>query len=181
MISMVRRWLGNDTWELLGAPVPPAPAGHEADEASRARERRERVLAALPAALAGAWAAAVREAGPDPAQWRWGDQHRAVRVHPLSGAGVPTELSPDASAHSVRMGGDADTIQAAAYRWRQDSPFTVTALSVYRQVVDLGDPASASFVIPGGASGDPASPHYADQFTRWAAHQRIPVPGGGSA
>jgi len=181
MLSMVRRWLGNDTWELLGGPVPPAPAGHEAGDAARARERRERVLTALPAALAGAWAAAVRESGPDPAQWRWGDQHRAVRVHPLSGAGVPTELAPDSSAHSVPMGGDADTIQAAAYRWRQDSPFTVTALSVYRQVVDLGDPASASFVIPGGASGDPASPHYADQLARWAAHQRIPVPGAGAA
>jgi len=173
MISMVRRWLGNDTWELLGGPVPPAAAG----DAAGTRQRRERVLAVLPAALAGSWAAAVREAGPDPAQWRWGDQHRAVRVHPLSGAGVPTELSPDASAHSVRMGGDADTIQAAGYRWRQDSPFTVTSLSVYRQVVDLGDPGSASFVIPGGASGDPASPHYADQLARWAAHQRIPVPG----
>ena len=172
MISMVRRWLGNDTWELLGGPVPPA-----AGDAAGARQRRERVLAVLPAALAGAWAAAVREAGPDPAQWRWGDQHRAVRVHPLSGAGVPTELSPDASAHSVRMGGDADTIQAAGYRWRQDSPFTVTSLSVYWQVVDLGDPGSASFVIPGGASGDPASPHYADQLACWAAHQRIPVPG----
>jgi penicillin amidase len=48
-------------------------------------------------------------------------------------------------------------------------------------VVDLGDPASASFVIPGGASGDPASPHYADQLARWAAHQRIPVPGAGEA
>jgi penicillin amidase len=177
MISMVRRWLGNDTWELLGGPVPPAAAG----DADGARDRRERVLAALPGALAGAWAAAVRTAGPDPAQWRWGDQHRAVRVHPLSGAGVPAELSPDASAHSVRMGGDADTIQAAGYRWRPDSPFTVTSLSVYRQVVDLGDPASASFVIPGGASGDPASPHYADQLARWAAHQRIPVPGGGEA
>ena len=44
------------------------------------------------------------------------------------------------------------------------SPFTVPNLSVYRQVVDLADPGSASFVIPGGASGDPASPHFADQL-----------------
>jgi penicillin G amidase len=179
MMSMVRRWLGNDTWELLGGPVPPFAAGDAADSATR--ERRERVVAALPGALAGAWAAAVREAGPDPAQWRWGDQHRAVRIHPLSGAGVGTELSPDASPHSARMGGDADTVQAAGYGWRQGSPFTVTALSVYRQVVDLGDPGSASFVIPGGASGDPASPHYADQFGRWAAHQRIPMRGAEEA
>ena len=44
---------------------------------------------------------------------------------------------------------------------------------MYRQVVDLGDPRSASFVIPGGASGDPASAHFSDQFPLWAAHQRI--------
>jgi penicillin amidase len=71
------------------------------------------------------------------------------------------------------MGGDADTIQASSYGWRAGSPFTVATLSVYRQVVDLAGPASASFVIPGGASGDPASPHFDDQFALWAAHRRI--------
>jgi penicillin amidase len=71
------------------------------------------------------------------------------------------------------MGGDADTLQAAGYGWRAGAPFTVTSLSVYRQVVDLADGRSASFVIPGGASGDPASPHFADQLAEWAAHRRI--------
>ena len=163
-LSMVRRWLGNDTWELLGGPVPPEPAG-PAGPAARA-ERRDRVLAAVPGALAAGWAAAVAAAGPDPVRWRWGDVHRAVQVHPLAGAfaGVP-------------MGGDADTVQAAGYGWRAGSPFTVTSLSVYRQVVDLAAPAAASFVIPGGASGDPASSHFADQLARWAVHQRIPMNG----
>jgi penicillin amidase len=156
-LSMVRRWLGNDTWELLGGPVPPT-AGQQAS----GDERREEVLAAVPAALAGAWAAAVKAGGPDPGQWRWGDVHQAPRVHPLAG-----------SFPGTAMGGDADTIQAAGYGWRPGSPFTVSSLSVYRQVVDLADPASASFVIPGGASGDPASPHFADQLALWAAHRRI--------
>ena len=31
-LSMVRRWLGNDTWELLGGPLPP-----EADQESARR------------------------------------------------------------------------------------------------------------------------------------------------
>jgi penicillin G amidase len=75
----------------------------------------------------------------------------------------------------VPMGGDADTIQAAGYGWRVRSPFTVLNLSVYRQVADLADPGSASYVIPGGASGDPASPHFADQLAEWAAHRRIPM------
>jgi penicillin G amidase len=41
--------------------------------------------------------------------------------------------------------------------------------------VDLADPDSASYVIPGGASGDPASQHFADQLAEWAAHRRIPM------
>jgi penicillin amidase len=73
------------------------------------------------------------------------------------------------------MGGDADTIQAAGYGWVAGAPFTVTSLSVYRQVVDLANPAAASYVIPGGASGDPASPHFADQLAEWAAHRRVPM------
>jgi penicillin amidase len=159
--SMIARWLGNDTWELLGGPAgEPRAAGP-----ALSSERRERVLSALPGVLAEAWPLAVRAGGPDPGQWRWGDVHQAVPVHPLAGA-FP----------SVPMGGDSDTIQAAAYGWRTDRPFTVTNLSVYRQVTDLAEPASASFVIPGGASGDPASPHFADQLARWAGHERIAVP-----
>jgi penicillin G amidase len=158
-ISMVRRWLGNDTWELLGMPVP---AGGDRGDADG---RRQRVLAAVPAALAAAWAAAVHAGGPDPAQWRWDDVHRAVRVHPYG----PTRFA------DVPMGGDADTIQAAGYGWRAGAPFNVILLSVYRQVVDLASADSASYVIPGGASGDPASPHFADQLADWAEHRRIPM------
>jgi penicillin G amidase len=157
-ISLIRRWLGNDTWELLGMPA--APGGGPDSPASG-----QRVLAAVPEALASAWTAAVALGGPDPRQWRWGDVHQTARVHPLGRdagrfAGVP-------------MGGDADTIQAAGYGWRAGAPFTVASLSVYRQVVDLADGGSASYVIPGGASGDPAGPHFADQLAEWAAHRRI--------
>jgi len=41
MASMIRRWLGNDTWELLGGPVPPG-AGRERTSVSAGR-----VLAAV--------------------------------------------------------------------------------------------------------------------------------------
>ena len=159
-VSMVRRWLANDTWELLGGPVPA-----DTDVASDG-ERAKRVLAVLPGVLAAAWDAAVGHGGPDPARWRWGDVHQAARTHPLAGVG-PLPRTP--------MGGDADTIQAAGYGWRVGSPFTVLSLSVYRQVVDLADPDSASYVIPGGSSGDPDSQHFADQLAEWAAHRRIPM------
>jgi penicillin amidase len=166
-ISMVRRWLANDTWELLGGPA------RDPSDGSRGR----RVLAEVPGALAAAWSAAVGYGGTDPSRWRWGDVHQAVRVHPLGWrltetAGGAGELA------WVPMGGDADTVQAAGYGWRLGSPFTVTSLSVYRQVVDLADPATASYVIPGGSSGDPASPHFADQLAEWASHRRIPMTQG---
>ena len=160
--SLVRRWLGNDTWELLGMPTPPDGDGSDRE---RAGQRRRRVLAAVPGALASAWAAAVRAGGPDPAQWRWGDVHRARRVHPYG----PLRFD------GVPMGGDSDTIAAAGYNWRAGGPFDVTLLSVYRQVVDLASADPASYVIPGGASGDPDSPHFADQLAAWAEHRRIPV------
>jgi len=160
-MSMVRRWLANDTWELLGGPVPESAAG-----AGAGAERSARVLAAVPGALASAWARAADLGGADPEQWRWGDVHQAVRVHPLPGV---------APFPGVPMGGDADTIQVGGYGWREGSPFTVTSLSVYRQVVDLADPGSASFVIPGGSSGDPESPHFGDQLALWARHRRIPM------
>jgi penicillin G amidase len=161
MIGLVRRWLANDIWELLGGSVPVASDG----------ARGRRVLAALPGALGGAWAAAVGAGGPDPAGWRWGDVHQVARVHPLSGAlgMAPLPLVP--------MGGDADTIQAAGYGWAAGAPFHVLNLSVYRQVVDLAEPGGASWVIPGGSSGDPRSPHFADQLAEWAEHRRIPMGG----
>ena len=162
-VGMVWRWLANDTWELLGGPTAPDPP--PADPASD-RRRAARVLKAVPDALASAWADATARRGPDPVHWRWGDEHQAMRMHPLPGNG-PLPRVP--------MGGDADTIQAAGYGWGERSPFSVLSLSVYRQVIDLADPASASYVIPGGSSGDLASPHFADQLAKWAEHQRIPM------
>ena len=47
--------------------------------------------------------------------------------------------------------------------------------SVYRQVVDLSDPASATWVIPGGASGVPGSKHHHDQLAAWGRGDRIPM------
>jgi penicillin amidase len=152
--SVIRRWLANDTWELLGAPT----GGHN-DPA-----RGERVRRVLPAVLASAWKQAS-EAG-DPGQWRWDESHQAVAVHPLAGRPVPP---------AVGMGGDGDTIQVSGYGPREGTPFSVTSLSVYRQVVDMAAPEAASFVIPGGASGDPRSPHFADQLAEWARHRRVPM------
>jgi penicillin G amidase len=159
---LVRQWLANDVWDLLGGYRPPGFSAASADD------RSQHVRDVLPAALANAWRAAS-EAGR--ASWSWGAHHRAVGRHPLSavtgGEGLDLPV--------VCMGGDSDTVQAASYGWVEGTPFFVLTLSVYRQVVDLADPGAAEWVIPGGASGRPDSPHFADQLPLWAAHQRAPM------
>ncbi len=46
-------------------------------------------------------------------------------------------------------------------------PFSVMAGPSYRQIVDLGDPEASRWSLAGGTSGDPRSPHYADQIEAW--------------
>ncbi|MEM6397368.1 MAG: penicillin acylase family protein [Bacteroidota bacterium] len=46
----------------------------------------------------------------------------------------------------------------------------------WRMVVELGDEPSAWGVIPGGSSGNPASPHYDDALHEWAAGRYYPLP-----
>jgi acyl-homoserine lactone acylase PvdQ len=54
-------------------------------------------------------------------------------------------------------------------------PFAIRVGPSYRQIVDLGDPAASRWVIAGGASGDPRSPHYADQLPRWLDGEGCPM------
>lgn len=160
---LMRRWLANDIWDLLDGPRPPGFS------TELKMERTQTVRNVMPEALQAAWITACQMAGDDPAAWRWGDHHYAAGTHPLSRIVDGSELDQPIA----RMGGDSDTIQAASYGWKVGSPFTVSGLSVYRQVVDLGDPEKATWVIPGGSSGDSRSPHFSDQLTEWATNRLI--------
>jgi penicillin G amidase len=159
---LVRQWLANDIWDLLGFYRPPDFASASAEQ------RSKKVRDVLPAALASAWQAAS-EAGRH--SWSWGDHHRAVGRHPLSLIAGKQGLDLPA----VAMGGDSDTVQAGSYGWVEGTPFSVLTLSVYRQVVDFADLGGAQWVIPGGSSGRPDSPHFADQLPLWAGHRRAPM------
>jgi len=47
--------------------------------------------------------------------------------------------------------------------------------STARYVWDLGNRADSRWIVPLGASGDPASPHLADQLEHWSRGELIPV------
>jgi penicillin amidase len=71
-------------------------------------------------------------------------------------------------------GGDANTIgQAAADPADPTSnPLWIASL---RMVVEVGDWEGARFVLPGGQSGNPLSPHYDDMLPLWLRGDGVPI------
>jgi penicillin amidase len=156
---LVTQWMFNTGASLAAATA--APDGRAWDDV-------------LPSVLAAAWAGAAEAAGdPDPTAWRWDAVHRTNAEHTLSP--VLPEHAADLNPPAIPLGGDPDTLQVSGYAWSPGGRLRVSSLSVYRQVVDFAAPDAATWVIPGGASGLPGTPHYADQIETWRAHERIPM------
>jgi penicillin amidase len=126
---------------------------------------------ALARALGGAVAELREKLGDDLAAWRWDRLHRTQPQHPL--AVVFPELADHLSPPSVAIGGDGDTVQAAGYV--PAAGYGLSLASVARYVFDLGDWERSGWVVPLGASGHPASPHYADQTAAWSEVRLLPM------
>jgi penicillin amidase len=111
----------------------------------------------------------------DPADWRWGEAHRAVMEHPLLGR-VP--LAGSLFGIEVPTGGDGSTVNVGHFAMMPGAPFANTHAASFRGLYDLADLAESRFVIPSGQSGHPLSPHFADLTTLWAAGRTIRIAGG---
>ena len=90
------------------------------------------------------------ELGEDPTQWVWGQYHRMFFNH-LGGIG-PFGANNEGYPHD----GSGYTLLAAEGRRVRGGPSE-------RMVVDFTNLTNCWSVIPGGASGNPASSHYMDQ------------------
>lgn len=128
--------------------------------------------ALLAEALARAWEAATRRFGADPATWRWGDAHRVVLRHPLSG--LPAIAAAFPAIEGGRSGGDGFTVVARGYVAARDC--TVSHGASFLMVCDVGNwDASRILALP-GQSIDPRSPHYRDGYDAWLAGAARPLP-----
>jgi len=157
---VLAHWLSNIVYRLETTYAANDPSGRPWSEV-------------LPGALERAWMDAAAHSGEDPSAWRWGSGHGLASKHALSPAFPDLEGALDPP--TAPAGGDADTLQAAAYGWSGKSDFVMTTLPVYRQVVNFAEPDHGSFVIPGGVSGLPGTAHYADQVEHWRTHTRVPM------
>jgi penicillin amidase len=110
--------------------------------------------------------------GSNVSAWAWGKIRPLTLTHPF-GQRKPFDrifnLGP------IPWGGDCNTPSQAAVL-----PLDPTAnpafIASLRMVVDVGEWENSRFVLPGGQSGNPFSPHYADQFPLWQRGESIPIP-----
>ncbi|MGH9659160.1 MAG: penicillin acylase family protein, partial [Bryobacteraceae bacterium] len=101
--------------------------------------------------------------GRDVEQWQWGRVHQIHFRHPLGAA----ELNRGPYARP----GDANTVNAAS-----GAAFRQTNGASYRHILDLADWDRSVMTNVPGESGDPASPHYSDLISDWAAGKYHPLP-----
>ena len=128
-----------------------------------------------PEELADALATAVRDLkarfGPSPSAWAWGRVRPLTLEHPL---GRLKLLAPVFNRGPFAWGGNGDTISAAA-----TTPLrplgNPTVIASLRFAVEAGDWDGARFVLPGGQSGNPFSPHYDDLLPFWRRGEGVPI------
>ena len=130
-----------------------------------------RDLLAEALADAVAWLAEDERLGEDIDSWLWGKVHFTRPRHTLSDA-FP-DLAKMLDPPSVPMGGDGDTPQAGSYA--HADPFVMSGTSVARYVFDTADWDNSRWIVPLGVSGNPGSPHYADQVSRWSEVELSPM------
>ena len=104
-----------------------------------------------------------REFGAKPQKWNWGNLHQIVHEHPLSripSLGRPWKTAP------IPVGGDSQTVNQAEVA-PHFPPNPVEIIASCRLILDVGEWDNSLSVLPGGQSGNPASPHYKDGLADW--------------
>ncbi len=117
----------------------------------------------LPSLVASAASAVAERERPS-----WPEAHVFHPLHALEQFGLPhTRTAP-----ATPLPGDTDTVRCHA--WLPGTRVSVRG-SVARYAWDLATRDNSRWVVPLGASGDPASPHHTDQNATWAAGEALPV------
>jgi penicillin amidase len=94
----------------------------------------------------------------------WGELHRLRFAHPLAAI---SGLEGLFVAADLPWGGDEQTVAQGGIDGTQG--FAAAVVPSWRVVYDLGDLDRSGGVLPTGNSGNPASPHWADQVVGYAA------------
>ena len=128
-----------------------------------------------PAAISRALDAAVgtlrSRYGGDRSAWVWGSVRSLILRHP---AGEQRLLRGIFNRGPFPLGGDGNTISQGAPSL-DDPTAGPAAIPSLRMAIDVGKWENSRFSIPGGQSGNPASPHYDDILPLWLQGEGIPI------
>jgi penicillin amidase len=120
-----------------------------------------------PEEIAASLAAALRRVevryGSDPTAWQWGSVRPLTFKHP---AGERKPMDQVFNLGPFPWGGDANTLNQAAVSFLDPAANSGFVASM-RMAVDVGNWDENRFILPGGQSGNPLSPHYDDQLDRY--------------
>lgn len=109
--------------------------------------------------------------GTNPSEWKWGSVRPVVFKHPL---GEVRFCGSIFNRGPISIGGDTNTISQVATH--PINPISdPSAVASLRMVIDVGNWNKSRFVLPGGQSGNPFSPHYDDQLKLWVHGKNIPI------
>jgi len=103
---------------------------------------------------------ALGEAG----RWKWGRLHTLELRHPLGGGGRAFAFYFNRG--PIPVPGHNQSVNKMEF---DGASFAVLHGPSMRQITDLADLNRSLAILPGGQSGIPASPHYADLMPPWLA------------
>ncbi|HZB78700.1 MAG TPA: penicillin acylase family protein, partial [Actinomycetota bacterium] len=109
--------------------------------------------------------------GSDPGHWAWGRVRPLRFRHP---AGARRPLDRVFNSPSIPWGGDVNSVSQAAAP-ALDATANPLLVATARMAVEIGNWDSARFVIAGGQSGNPCSPHYDDLLDMWRRGVGVPI------
>jgi penicillin amidase len=122
-------------------------------------------------AMATAIATLRERYGADPAGWAWG------RIRPLTLRHAVGEQAPMDRIFNLgpfAWGGDTNTIGQTATDL-YDPTTSPSVIASMRLVIEVGNWEEARYVLPGGQSGNPLSPHYGDQLGLWQEGKAVQI------
>lgn len=111
--------------------------------------------------------------GPDQLQWAWGTVRPVTLVHPM---GLRRPFDRVWNIGPLPHGGDANTVNPGPVNAADPFGNPDFAIASGRMAVEVGAWDQARFCLPGGQSGNPFSPHYADQVELWLQGDALVVP-----
>ncbi|MDZ7268763.1 MAG: penicillin acylase family protein [candidate division KSB1 bacterium] len=128
----------------------------------RRTERRETAREIARQSLHTALAFLEKHFGGIIGDWEWGRLHQLTLAHVF---GQRRPLDYLFNVGPIPIGGSANTISKAEYHLSK--PYAAVIGPSVRMIVDMAAPQVRLQVLPGGASGQPRSPHYQDQVKLW--------------